>query len=240
MTKEEFKSQYNEILARALAVNEKRMRYGPKSLEENINYNESLPALEKEKCGKKDPFEYGMRLMVDGKEAEEIEPVLDEVVNKETDSDKKKLLTIKKEAIMAIIREWNTRLVLYLINSLVSLEIHDLSKEDDMPDLYSLCPDPKDAEYEIYECAEGFIKILDMDDHFIQRLMRELDSQELAIAIRHTEKELKDVFFRNMSEKAVEMLWEDMDYLGDVEPERVIEYQQKIVEIINALKAEEI
>jgi flagellar motor switch protein FliG len=79
-----------------------------------------------------------------------------------------------------------------------------------------------------------------MDDDFLQRLMRELDSDELAIAIRHAGKELQNVFFRNMGERAVEMLLEDMYYMGDIEQEKIEEAQQKIVNMINLLKKEEI
>jgi hypothetical protein len=228
MTKEEFKAEYNGILGRALAVNEKMRRYGIESLEENID---------KDKCEKKDVFEYGLRLTVDGKEPKEMESVLNGIVNKETDKDKKKLLEIKKDAILAIREEWNTRLLLLLINSHVSLEIHDISKEE-IPEYTSLCPSPKDIVYEVYECAEGFREVLDLDDDFIKKLMRELDSRELAIAIRHADKDLKNVFFRNLSERAAEMLWEDMEYLGDVEPKRVKEDQEKIIAMVKALKAE--
>jgi hypothetical protein len=230
MTKEEFKTRYNGILARALAVNEKVRRYGIESLEENIDT---------EKCEKRDVFEYGLRLATDGKKTEEIGQILAEIVNKETDGDKKKLMAIQKDAILAIREGWNTRLVMLLINSHVSLDIHNVVT-DELPEIVSLCPSPKDIEYKIYPCADGFAEILALEDDFVKKLMRELYSQELAAAIRHADKDLKNVFFRNMSEKAAEMLWEDIEYLGDVEPERAKECQQKIIDMAKALKAEEI
>jgi hypothetical protein len=228
MTKEEFKAEYNAILSRALAVNEKVRRYGIESLEENID---------KVKCEKKDVFEYGLRLAIDKKKPKEIEQILAEIVNKEADKDKKKLMEIKMNAIIAIREEWNTRLLMLLINSYVSLDIHDLSKEE-IPHYESICPDPKDAVYKIYEHVEGFEELLVLEDDFIKRLMRELDSQLLAKAIRHADKKFKDVFFRNMSERAVDMLWEDIEYIGEVEPLFVKHAQEDILEKLAVLKEE--
>jgi hypothetical protein len=227
MNKEEFRAEYDAIMARALAVCEKFRRAGLASLEKNID---------KEKCEKKDPFEYGLRLAIDGKKPQEIEQILDEIINKEADGEGKLFMTIKKDAIAAIIQGWNTRLVAYLINSHVSIGIEDLL-EGNFPGYVSLNEDPRLAEYDIYECAERFREILDLSGDEIRKIMRKLDSQELATAVKHAGKELQDVFTRNMSEEAAEMFYEDMYYMDVVEPQLAQLAQKNVIDKMDELKA---
>jgi flagellar motor switch protein FliG len=78
--------------------------------------------------------------------------------------------------------------------------------------------------------------ILKMDDRAIQRVFRELDSQELAMAMKGEKEAIKEKVFSNMSLRAAEMLKEDMEYMGRVRKSRVKECQDKIVEMIQYLE----
>jgi DNA-binding GntR family transcriptional regulator len=147
-------------------------------------------------------------------------------------------MIIQKEAILAIQQGYNSRIIMLLINSHVSLEIHNIS-ENEIPEYESLIPSPKDAVYEVYECVEGFKEILNLDGDFIKKLMRELDSQELAKAIRNAGKEMQNVFLNNMSERSAEMLMEDVEYLGEISKKDMEEAQRHIINVMNFLKKEE-
>jgi flagellar motor switch protein FliG len=95
--------------------------------------------------------------------------------------------------------------------------------------------DPALAE-EIKKRMFVFEDIVMLDDRSIQRVMREVDSQELAKALRSVDTEVQDKIFRNMSKRAAGMLKEDMEYMGPVRLKDVEEAQQKIVSIIRHLE----
>jgi flagellar motor switch protein FliG len=81
-----------------------------------------------------------------------------------------------------------------------------------------------------------FEDIVMLDDRAIQRVMREVDSQELSKALKSVDTEVQDKIFRNMSKRAAQMLKEDMEFMGPVRLKDVEEAQQKIVSIIRHLE----
>jgi len=95
--------------------------------------------------------------------------------------------------------------------------------------------DPELAE-EIKKRMFVFEDIVMLDDRSIQKVMREVDSQELAKALKSVDTEVQDKIFRNMSKRAAGMLKEDMEYMGPVRLKDVEESQQKIVSIIRHLE----
>jgi len=95
--------------------------------------------------------------------------------------------------------------------------------------------DPELAE-EIKKRMFVFEDIVMLDDKAIQKVMREVDSQELAKALKSVDSEVQDKIFKNMSKRAASMLKEDMEYMGPVRLKDVEEAQQKIVSIIRHLE----
>ena len=95
--------------------------------------------------------------------------------------------------------------------------------------------DPELAE-DIKKRMFVFEDIVMLDDRAIQKVMREVDSQELAKALKSVDTEVQDKIFRNMSKRAASMLKEDMEYMGPVRLKDVEEAQQKIVSIIRHLE----
>jgi flagellar motor switch protein FliG len=81
-----------------------------------------------------------------------------------------------------------------------------------------------------------FDDIIILDDRGIQRLLRELDSKDLALALKGANEEVQNKIFRNMSERASFMLRDDMESMGPVRLKDVEETQQKIVGIIRRLE----
>jgi len=95
--------------------------------------------------------------------------------------------------------------------------------------------DPELAE-EIKKRMFVFEDIVMLDDRAIQKVMREVDSQELAKALKSVDTEVQDKIFRNMSKRAAGMLKEDMEFMGPIRLKDVEEAQQKIVSIIRHLE----
>jgi len=81
-----------------------------------------------------------------------------------------------------------------------------------------------------------FEDILLLDDRSIQRVLREVETKDLALALKSTTDEVKEKIFKNMSKRAAAMLKEDMEYMGPVRLKDVEDAQQKIVNIIRMLE----
>jgi flagellar motor switch protein FliG len=81
-----------------------------------------------------------------------------------------------------------------------------------------------------------FEDVLLIDDRSMQRVLKEIDTKELAMALKGASEELQIKFFRNMSSRAAEMIKEDMEYMGPVRLKDVEEVQQRIVDVIRRLE----
>ncbi len=81
-----------------------------------------------------------------------------------------------------------------------------------------------------------FEDILLLDDRSIQRVLREVENSELAIALKGSNEEVQNAIFNNMSTRLAAMIREDMEYMGPVRMKDVEDAQQKIVNIIRRLE----
>ena len=81
-----------------------------------------------------------------------------------------------------------------------------------------------------------FEDILLLDDRSIQRVLRDVDNNDLAIACKGSAEEVQNAIFGNMSKRRAEMIREDMEFMGPVRMKDVEEAQQKIVNIIRKLE----
>ena len=81
-----------------------------------------------------------------------------------------------------------------------------------------------------------FEDILTLDNRAIQTVLREVDNNELAIALKNANEEVQDVIFSNLSSRLAAMIKEDMEYMGPVRLKDVEDAQQKIVNIIRKLE----
>ncbi|MBI5837327.1 MAG: flagellar motor switch protein FliG [Candidatus Eisenbacteria bacterium] len=75
-----------------------------------------------------------------------------------------------------------------------------------------------------------------IDDRGIQRLLKEVDTKELALALKAASEELKNLIFRNMSERAVEILKEERDRMGPVKLKTFEEAQRHVIDAVRALE----
>ena len=81
-----------------------------------------------------------------------------------------------------------------------------------------------------------FEDILLVNDKGIQAVLKEVDNDELALALKTASEELKAKVFSNMSERAAELVREDMQYMGPVRVSDVEAAQQRIVDIVRRLE----
>ena len=77
--------------------------------------------------------------------------------------------------------------------------------------------------------------LVEIDDRSIQKWLREVESQDLAKALKGTDAEVQNKIFRNMSQRAAEMLREDMEFMGPVRKSDVLETQKKLIGILKRL-----
>ncbi|MCK4579228.1 MAG: flagellar motor switch protein FliG [Candidatus Marinimicrobia bacterium] len=80
-----------------------------------------------------------------------------------------------------------------------------------------------------------FEDIANMADDNIQKIVKEVDSKTLALAMKATSDELKDKIYSNMSDRAAGMLKDELEYLGPVRVREVDEAQAGILEIVRRL-----
>lgn len=81
-----------------------------------------------------------------------------------------------------------------------------------------------------------FEDIVKLDNRSVQRFLREVDNNDLALALKSTSEEVANVIFSNMSKRLQEMIKEDMEFMGPVRLRDVEEAQQRIVNVIRRLE----
>jgi len=83
-----------------------------------------------------------------------------------------------------------------------------------------------------------FEDLTKVDDRGIQEILKEITSQELALALKAASDEIKEKIFRNMSERAAEMLKEDIEALGPTRLSDVEKAQQAVTRAALRLEGE--
>ena len=98
----------------------------------------------------------------------------------------------------------------------------------------------QEQDYELAEkiksCMFVFEDILTLDDVAIQRILRDVETKELALALKGASEEVANVIYKNQSKRAAASLKEDIEYLGPVRLTDVEKAQQQIVAIIRRLE----
>lgn len=86
-----------------------------------------------------------------------------------------------------------------------------------------------------------FDDLVKLDDRSIQRVLRDINKQDLALALKGAPEKVRELIFRNLSERARETLKEEIELLGPQLAKNVYAAQRRIVDTVRALEeAEEI
>ena len=100
-----------------------------------------------------------------------------------------------------------------------------------------------DLEVENVELADEIKKkmflfedIVKLDDKSIQRVLREVDNNSIALALKGVKADVQEAIFRNLSSRLADMIREDMEFMGPVRIKDVEEVQQSIVDKVRELE----
>lgn len=95
--------------------------------------------------------------------------------------------------------------------------------------------DPELAE-EIRKRMFVFEDIVNLDDRAIQLIIREVESRDLALALKIASEEVSDRIYRNMSKRAANLLKEDIEFMGPVRLRDIEEAQSRVVSVVRRLE----
>ncbi len=145
---------------------------------------------------------------------EEVDKVLEEILaNKDTS------VTQKAGGVSRLSE------ILNMVDGTMAEQIIEEIEEDD-PDM---------AE-EIRQNMFVFDDIVLVDDKGLQKVLRSVEAQELAVALKASTDDVKEKIFRNMSERAAEILKEEMEVSGAIRIKEVTDAQQKITKIVQDME----
>ena len=114
MTDEQFTGEYRRIVERAMLVSDISRREGLLAIEDEID---------RDKIKRRDVFELGIRLVVDGMGNESIDKILSNIIAQESDTQRRLLLTIQKEAAPAIREGENPHILELQLNVYVNIDV---------------------------------------------------------------------------------------------------------------------
>ena len=83
-----------------------------------------------------------------------------------------------------------------------------------------------------------FDDLVNLDNQAIQQILKEVNNEELIMALKTASDEIRDLVFRNLSERAREMIQEDMEVLGPVRLRDVEMAQRAMVQVARKLEEE--
>ena len=83
-----------------------------------------------------------------------------------------------------------------------------------------------------------FEDVASLDDRSIREVLKEITNEDLIMALRGAKEEMRELFFRNMSERAGTMIREDLEIMGPTRLSDVEVAQQNIVKVVRRLEAE--
>lgn len=97
--------------------------------------------------------------------------------------------------------------------------------------------DPELGEF-LTRSRYSFELVLRLDDVAITEILKRVDKKTLTVALKGCEEPIQSQFFRNMSSKAVELMKEEMEFMGLVSVKDVRKVQQEVVSLIKELDEE--
>lgn len=121
------------------------------------------------------------------------------------------------------------------VKSLVEV-LNWVDRQTEKTILESLSENNPELAEEVKKLMFVFEDITLLDDASIQKVLREVDMKELALALKGVGEEVQNRIMKNMSERAANMLKEDMEFMGPVRLRNVEEAQQRIVGVVRRLE----
>jgi len=120
MDENDFIAEYNAIFERSIVCSTISNSMGLVSLE-NI--------LDKKKYNQRDIFEYGMRLVLEGRVPDFIDKILSNIINLETDKERKILKNIQKDVVLSMQQGIAPEQIMWIMNSYVNIELDEATEK---------------------------------------------------------------------------------------------------------------
>ena len=114
------------------------------------------------------------------------------------------------------------------------LNVADRSTEKEV--LGAISDDSPEIANQVKQLLFVFDDILKLDDRAVQRVLREVDTNDLALALKASDEEIKKKILDNVSERAAEMIQEEIEYMGPKRLSEVEAAQLRIIEVIRSLE----
>lgn len=121
------------------------------------------------------------------------------------------------------------------VSSLVDV-LNNVDRGTEKAILEELDRDQPELAEKIRESMFVFEDIISLDNSSIQRIIREVDMKDMALALKGSSEEVAHIMFNNMSKRASQTLKEDIEFLGPVRLIDVEKAQQAIVAIVRRLE----
>lgn len=83
-----------------------------------------------------------------------------------------------------------------------------------------------------------FEDLVSLPDNAVQNILREVDMPDIALSLKGTSDEMKELIFRNLSKRAAERLKEEMEFMGPKPRREVEDAQQRVVSVVRRLEDE--
>ncbi|WP_461247686.1 FliG C-terminal domain-containing protein [Treponema sp. R6D11] len=243
MTRDEFLTEYKRVVARILLFSNIARTEGLLELEDMID---------SKKCDQRDILEWGLRFVVDGTDCSVIKDILLPIIEQEEDKYTRLLLEIKLEAVLRLQQGDNMWIIAYFLNAHTDMNFIDdpiakisfvekhnkkeikeiltgINTETTPEEKYFLTSSEKSRLNPINE-------ILKIDNPTIQKIMRELDSEETAAkALKFADIEVINKISRNISLIASKLLINRIENINKISIQDVIDAQGKIFHVIRNL-----
>jgi len=81
-----------------------------------------------------------------------------------------------------------------------------------------------------------FEDIMNIQDKDIQKILRQVERKDLALSLKTADESLREKIFSNMSERAADLLREELEYMGMVKLKEVEAAQAKVIKVIKSLE----
>ena len=121
------------------------------------------------------------------------------------------------------------------IDTIVDI-INSLDRSSEKNILESLDVDDSELADEIRKRLFVFEDIAKLNNVTIQRVLREINNSDLAVALKMSTEDVQKTIFANISKRLQDMIKDDMDVMGPVRVRDVEEAQQRIVNVIRKLE----
>jgi predicted sugar kinase len=120
MNENDFMAEYNAIFERSLVFSIISSSLGLVSIQD---------LLDKKKCNQRDIFEYGMMFVLNGRIPEMIDKILTNIINLETDKEKRILKNIQKDAVLSIQQGISSEQIMWIMNSYVNIDLDEATRK---------------------------------------------------------------------------------------------------------------